>query len=364
MTTLIISFFTSFIFSLLLLRYSHLHGHISFDHDKDGVQKFHSFDTPRIGGLPIFIGIVFSVAVQFIQELSFSNVGVILILSSLPVFILGLLEDTTKKISASYRLLAAFFSAFLACYFLNVWLTNIQFMNMDFLLKILPISVFFTCFSVTGVTHSINLIDGFHGIASMIGILILSAIVYVAFKVSDITIVMLGISVIGAILGFFVLNYPRGLIFLGDSGAYLIGFWISLLSLLLVSRHEEVSNWFPLLLCFYPIFETIFTIFRRYFIKKTNPGLPDALHLHQLIFKRVLRWIVIDNDEKNKKNSMTAPYLWVLSLFSIIPAILFWKHHQILKIFAFVFSLCYLWLYLSIVRFRTPKFMIKRGVRS
>ena len=219
---------------------------------------------------------------------------------------------------------------------------------------------FFTCFSVTGVTHSINLIDGFHGIASMIGILILSAIVYVAFKVSDITVVMLGISVIGAILGFFVLNYPRGLIFLGDSGAYLIGFWISLLSLLLVSRHEEVSNWFPLLLCFYPIFETIFTIFRRYFIKKTNPGLPDSLHLHQLIFKRVLRWIVIDNDEKNKKNSMTAPYLWVLSLFSIIPAILFWKHHQILKIFAFVFSLCYLWLYLSIVRFRTPKFMIKK----
>ena len=360
MTTLIISFFTSFIFSLLLLRYSHLHGHISFDHDKDGVQKFHSFDTPRIGGLPIFLGIVFSVAVQFIQELSFSNVGVILILSSLPVFILGLLEDTTKKISASYRLLAAFFSAFLACYFLNVWLTNVQFMNMDFLLKIFPISVFFTCFSVTGVTHSINLIDGFHGIASMIGILILSAIVYVAFKVSDITIVMLGISVIGAILGFFVLNYPRGLIFLGDSGAYLIGFWISLLSLLLVSRHEEVSNWFPLLLCFYPIFETIFTIFRRYFIKKTNPGFPDSLHLHQLIFKRVLRWIVIDNGEKNKKNSMTAPYLWFLSLFSIIPAILFWKHHQILKIFTFIFSLCYVWLYLSIIRFKTPKFMINR----
>ena len=137
-------------------------------------------------------------------------------------------------------------------------------MNIDVLLKIAPISIVFTCFSVAGVTHSINLIDGFHGIASMIGIFILSAIIYVAFKVSDMTIVILGISVIGAILGFFVLNYPKGLIFLGDSGAYLIGFWISLLSLLLVNRHEEVSDWFPLLLCFYPIFETIFTIFRRY----------------------------------------------------------------------------------------------------
>lgn len=360
MTTLIISFLASLIFSLFVLRYAHLHGHISFDHDKKGVQKFHSFDTPRIGGLPIFIGILFSVAIQFIQDISFANIGIILILSSLPIFTLGLLEDLTKKINASYRLLAAFLSAFLACYFLNTWITNIQFMNIDLLLKIAPISIVFTCFSVAGVTHSINLIDGFHGIASMIGVFILSAIVYVAFKVSDMTIVILGISVIGAILGFFVLNYPKGLIFLGDSGAYLIGFWISLLSLLLVNRHEEVSDWFPLLLCFYPIFETFFTIFRRYFIKRMSPGLPDSFHLHQLIYKRVLRWIAIDNNERNKKNSMTAPYLWILSLFSIIPAILFWRYHQILKIFAFIFSLCYLWLYVSIVRFKTPKFMIKR----
>jgi len=233
-------------------------------------------------------------------------------------------------------------------------------MNIDLLLKIAPISMLFTCFAVAGVTHSVNLIDGFHGIASMIGIFILSAIVYVAFKVSDVTILMLGISVIGAILGFFVLNYPKGLIFLGDSGAYLIGFWIALLSLLLVSRHEEVSDWFPFLLCFYPIFETFFTVFRRYFIKRTSPGLPDSFHLHQLIYKRVLRWIVVDKNDKNKKNSMTAPYLWALSLVSIIPAILFWKSHQILKIFALMFALCYLWLYGSIVRFKTPKFMIKR----
>jgi len=248
----------------------------------------------------------------------------------------------------------------LACYFLNTWLTNIEFMNIDLLLKIAPISILFTCFAVAGVTHSVNLIDGFHGIASMIGIFILSAIVYVAFKVSDLTIFMIGISVIGAILGFFVLNYPKGLIFLGDSGAYLIGFWIALLSLLLVSRHEEVSDWFPFLLCIYPIFETFFTVFRRYFIKKTSPGLPDSFHLHQLIYKRVLRWIVVDKNDKNKKNSMTAPYLWALSLVSIIPAILFWKNHQILKIFALMFVFCYLWLYGSIVRFKTPKFMIKR----
>lgn len=360
MISLIISFFTSFILSFLILRYKHLHAHLSFDYDKKSVQKFHSFDVPRIGGLSIFLGILISFSSQFIQNSSYLNTGFIIILSSLPIFILGLIEDITKKVRPLYRLFAAGFSAFLACFFLNIWLTNIQFINIDLLLKIAPISILFTCFSVAGVTHSFNLIDGFHGIASMIGIFILSAITYISLEVSDPSITILAISVIGSILGFFVWNYPKGLIFLGDSGAYLIGFWIAILSLLLVNHHPEVSNWFPLLICFYPIFETLFTVSRRFFTKKSHPGLPDSFHLHQLIFKRVIRWTPITSYEKNKKNSMVAPYLWLLSLISIIPALLFWKYHQTLKIFAFIFSVCYLWLYFNIIRFKTPKFMIKR----
>jgi UDP-N-acetylmuramyl pentapeptide phosphotransferase/UDP-N-acetylglucosamine-1-phosphate transferase len=57
-------------------------------------------------------------------------------------------------------------------------------------------------------------------------------------------------------------NYPRGKIFLGDGGAYLLGFWLAELSVLLVVRHPEVSPWFPMLLLVYPIFETLFSMYR------------------------------------------------------------------------------------------------------
>lgn len=112
---------------------------------------------------------------------------------------------------------------------------------------------------------------------------------------------------------------------MGDGGAYLIGFWIAELCVLLVTRNPTVSTWFPVLICIYPIFETLFTIYRR-LIKRLHPGMPDASHLHQMIFRRIV------NDPSNndisqlvKKNSKTSPYLWVLTSLAIMPAILLWQ---------------------------------------
>ena len=64
-------------------------------------------------------------------------------------------------------------------------------------------------------------------------------------------------------LGFFVWNFPAGLIFLGDGGAYFLGFYLAELAILLLHRNPEVSPMFPLLLCIYPVFETLFSIYRR-----------------------------------------------------------------------------------------------------
>jgi UDP-N-acetylmuramyl pentapeptide phosphotransferase/UDP-N-acetylglucosamine-1-phosphate transferase len=167
----------------------------------------------------------------------------------------------------------------------------------------------------------------------------------------------------GALMGFLVFNYPRGLIFLGDGGAYLIGFWIAELSVLLTARHPEVSKWCPLLLCFYPIFETLFTIYRRVILKRVHPGMPDASHLHQLIYMRIVRWSLGSNDDelKTQRNAMTSPYLWVLATLSVIPAILFWENHMVLKGFAVLFAVTYVWFYWSIVRFKIPSWLsIKR----
>ena len=64
-------------------------------------------------------------------------------------------------------------------------------------------------------------------------------------------------------LGFFVWNFPAGLIFLGDGGAYFLGFYVAELAILLLHRNPAVSPMFPLLLCIYPVFETLFSIYRR-----------------------------------------------------------------------------------------------------
>jgi UDP-N-acetylmuramyl pentapeptide phosphotransferase/UDP-N-acetylglucosamine-1-phosphate transferase len=219
-----------------------------------------------------------------------------------------------------------------------------------------------TCFAVAGVANAFNIIDGYNGLSSMVAIIVLSGLTYVAFQVGDTQIIIAALAMIGALLGFLIWNYPRGLIFLGDGGAYLVGFWIAELSVLLTARHPEVSKWFPLLLCIYPIFETLFTIYRRVILKRLHPGMPDALHFHQLIYHRIVRWDKSDQDQQLQiyRNSMTSPYLWLLCLLGVIPSVLFWRYHAALKGFVMIFAISYVWVYWAIVRYKFPESLIIR----
>jgi UDP-N-acetylmuramyl pentapeptide phosphotransferase/UDP-N-acetylglucosamine-1-phosphate transferase len=171
---------------------------------------------------------------------------------------------------------------------------------------------------------------------------------------------------IGAIGGFLLWNYPRGLIFLGDGGAYLIGFVIAELSVLLVARNPSVSAWFPLLLSFYPIFETLFTMYRRIVIGKRHPGLPDAAHLHQLIYRRIVRWAIGSDSEadKTRRNALTSPYLWFLSSLAVGPAEVFWDNTMLCGLSVMIFALVYVVLYQRIVRRRYPSWLVLRKRHS
>ncbi|MDE2299010.1 MAG: glycosyl transferase, partial [Burkholderiales bacterium] len=167
----------------------------------------------------------------------------------------------------------------------------------------------------------------------------------------------------GAVLGFFVWNFPAGLIFLGDGGAYLLGFVLAELCVLLIERNPTVSPIFTLLLCAYPIFETIFTIYRRKVVRGVATAEPDGIHLHTLIHRRLIRWTLADNHERRRltrRNSMTSPYLWLLCLTSVIPSVLWWHSTAVLSWFLLLFVLLYVWLYRRIVRFKTPKWLIFR----
>jgi len=360
MSAVLIALFVSLIGCLLIIRFQHLHKHVTGDTDLSGVQKFHTKAVPRIGGLPIFIAIACALIPRWTNDLNVASFATLLLVSALPCFLTGLLEDLTKKIGAKERLVATMVSAAIAGFYLDAWLTNVQIFGIDWILSIPIISMIFTCFCIAGVANSFNLIDGYHGLSSAVAVIILTALGYVAFQIKDYPIMVCSLAGIGAIVGFLFWNYPRGLIFLGDGGAYLIGFWIAELSLLLVLRNPTVSKWFPLLLCLYPIFETVFTVYRRVVLMRVSPGLPDASHLHQIIYKRVVRWAIGSTEVEilTQRNAITAPYLWLLSSVAVVPAIIFWNNHIALKICAGLFAITYVWLYWSIVRFKTPKWLI------
>jgi UDP-N-acetylmuramyl pentapeptide phosphotransferase/UDP-N-acetylglucosamine-1-phosphate transferase len=347
--------------TLALVRYQHLHDKFSSDEDLSGPQKFHAHAVPRIGGIGIFLAITFtSLVTFFFFKLDRGFLLIQLMACALPTFLIGLLEDVTKKMGIKIRLTATACSAGLLGYFLNAWIVSIQIPGIDWLLGIGIISMIFTIISITGLVNAYNIIDGFNGLASMVGMISLLAIGYVAFKANDPVLASTCLIVLGAISGFFIWNYPRGLIFLGDGGAYLIGFLIACLSIMLVQRNSNVSPWFALLVNAYPIFETLFTIWRRKVHQGKNPGLPDGAHFHSLIYRRLIRWTEVHEVKDSAsyaKNAKTSPYLWLLSSLAVFPAIIWWQTTWILQCFALLFCISYIWIYNTLVKFKTPGFL-------
>lgn len=357
MSVIAIAFFLGLVGTLFIVRYRYLHEHITGDSDLEGIQKFHVNSVPRVGGLALVVALIGAFTFRYFQNQVVGSFGLVLLICAIPAFSLGFLEDLTKKIGVKTRLLGTALSALLAGYLLEAWLNSLQIFGIDNLISSYPwIAILITCFAVAGVANSFNIIDGYNGLSGMVAFIILTGISYVAFQLQDFQIMIAALAMMGAILGFLVFNYPRGLIFLGDGGAYLIGFWVAELSVLLTARHSEVSKWFPLLLCAYPIFETLFTVYRRVIIHKTHPGMPDALHLHQMIYKRVVRWAVGSSVSQDIviRNALTAPYLWLLTTFTVIPAVLFWDNPWVLRAFALLFAITYILLYRKLVLFKAP----------
>lgn len=356
MWLLILSFATSAILTGFVVRYRHLHNHISGDHDFDGPQKFHTAITPRIGGVAILMGITVAILYQWIVHPKIGTLLVLVLITSLPVFIVGIVEDVTKRVGVKIRLLTGFIAGLVFLWLFDITTMRFGFGELDAWLNHPMFVMLFLAFGITGLSNAYNIIDGFNGLASMVAIITCLAIAYVAFKVSDPLVLHLAFILIGSIAGFFLWNYPRGLIFLGDGGAYLIGFVIASLSITLVARNPSVSPWFAIMVNAYPIFETLFTIWRRSIHQGKNPGLPDGAHFHSLIYRRIMRW-AHPGDQSYWANAKTSPYLWVLSSLGVIPALLWWNSTQALMFSAVVFVILYNLIYRQIVTFRTSNWL-------
>lgn len=361
MFSFLISFFSSALLTLLVIKQSRLHGP-ALDADFSAVQKVHAHHVARIGGLPIFMAVLISAAISIWRVPEMTMTMLSLLLCASVAFVGGIIEDYTGNVSPSRRLLLTIAAAAMAWWLIDARLDRIDLpfgvLSLHYAWLMLPLMVL----AVAGLANAINIIDGFNGLASVVSICMMVSLAYVALQVGDVFIVVAALTMAGAIAGFLIWNYPVGLIFLGDGGAYFIGFMLGELALLLVIRNPEVSTWYPVLLLIYPAFETLFSAYRRMFLRGQSPAMPDGIHLHSLIFRRVVQWAVGRKEGRAlmRRNALTSPYLWTLSLMAVIPASLFWRRTGILIICCLLFMIGYIWLYARIVRFKSPRWLIRR----
>ncbi|MEI7696141.1 MAG: glycosyltransferase [Chlorobium sp.] len=316
----------SFLVSLLIIKTQRWHGVHSHDSD-DGPQKFHIHPTPRIGGIAILSALL--VALVFASDPASHLLGLMLLAGTFS-FASGLCEDITKRVSVSKRLLATMLSGFAAWMLTGYTITHLDIPGVDSLLLSLPFSVLFTAFAVAGVANAINVIDGFNGLAS--GTLILSflSLGLIAYEVGDRTLVELCLTISVVIGGFMLFNFPFGKLFLGDGGAYLLGFLLACVAVMLPHRNPDVSPWASLLACAYPINETLFTIVRRLY-RGDSLSLPDSLHLHSLVKIKIVRFH-FTSLPPYMRNSAVAPFCWMYAGIVSSAGAVFYDHTQLLVV--------------------------------
>ena len=312
MTAYLIVFAVTLLASVALVFTQHWHGH--FSHDTSfGVQNHHTEPTPRIGGIAIALGLVVA------WLLAAPDVRTILgpmLLAGIPAFAFGLAEDITKKVGVLPRLLATMFSGVLAWYLTGVAMQNTGVPPMDWLLSFIPVAVLFTAFAVGGVANAVNIIDGFNGLAAGAVAIMLGAMGLIALHVGDAPLATVCFVVAAIALGFGAVNWPLGKIFLGDGGAYLLGFLLAWVAVLLPMRHPEVNAWATILVCAYPVLEVGFSVRRRHKREGHHPGQPDKVHLHHLIHRRVVCH-AFPHISAALQNGLTSSLCW---LFVALPA--------------------------------------------
>lgn len=356
---LLTALLTSFGVSAFLVVTQRWHGRLSLDHDLNGAQKFHEVPVPRVGGLGLMAGLLAGAWVYNQQAPAGEPNFHIEFLAAcgLPAFLFGLLEDMTKKVSVLVRLLATFASAGLAVWAFGAQLNRLDTIGLDALMVYAPVAILFTCFAVGGVANAVNIIDGFNGLASGSVAIMLIGLGGLAYLAQDTAVMSLCFVGAAAMVGFMGMNYPFGKIFLGDGGAYLAGFWLAECAVLLLSRNPSISTWAVLLACIYPVFETLFSMWRKDIYRKTGMGKPDKVHFHMLVFRRLISQRLGRHTPAWIRHGLTSALIWALVMLCEVMAFEFTRQEFASPMMVggiLLFCVAYVWIYRQMVLSCSP----------
>jgi UDP-N-acetylmuramyl pentapeptide phosphotransferase/UDP-N-acetylglucosamine-1-phosphate transferase len=337
---------TTFFVCVAIVLSGAVHGKLTFDH-REGPQKLHVHPTPRVGGVALLIGlvVVFAYAPIPVRELLKP-----MVIGALPAFLLGLAEDLSRRVRWQERLMGTICSGILIWWLTGVTVSRLDLPGVDLLFLTVPaLAVLFTAFAVGGLCNAFNMVDGVHGLSSGLALIALVALGFIAQQHNDVVLAQLSFSIAAVVLGFLLVNFPAGKLFLGDGGAYLIGFMVAWVAILLPFRNASVSPWASLLICSYPVFEAVFSMLRRR-ARAHLPAHPDALHLHSLLRARLTRRLR-GYFNLDLQNALVSPIIWLFALLCAVGAVTASHHTPSLVAMTMLAAMGYLFVYYSVIGF-------------
>ena len=309
------NFFVVFFFSLIvsfIIFYIFKKNHILIDktffsaHKKLINSPLRS--PPLCGGLIIFICSLF-----FFKDSMFLN------LFGLLMLILGIFSDSNKISSPKIRLFLQVILLLSFVLLIDLRINDIRVNFLNKLLNINLISIIFTIFCILVLINGSNFIDGLNTLLLGYYILVCSFLIFLSNEYNLVLNQNNNLFIIFLIV-IFLFNF-FGKFFLGDSGAYLISFYLAFFVIDFSTKNNSVS---PYLICFllwYPAFENLFSILRRT-IKKKKVQEPDQNHLHQMIYNFLTKKKLINHKIINTSTGL------IINFFNIIMFLIFYKFYS------------------------------------
>jgi UDP-GlcNAc:undecaprenyl-phosphate GlcNAc-1-phosphate transferase len=261
--------------------------------DRPGVRTVHTRPVPRIGGMAVFLSAMsLTVTVLFLNNAigdAFRNMKpqlVTLFCSTSFIFLIGLVDDV-KGLPARFKFLAELLAAGSLC-FVGVrissiavteqWSLHLGFMGW-------PLTVLW----IVGITNAINLSDGLDGLAAGISAVACGVIAVFAIQGGNVAMAVLMLALLGSLTGFLFFNSNPAKIFMGDCGSLFLGFMIASASVLCATKSATlVGLALPVLALGIPIFDTLFSILRR-FLERRSIFAPDRRHFHHRLVELGLK---------------------------------------------------------------------------
>ena len=252
--------------------------------DAPGVRHVHVKPIPRIGGVAILVSMisvllcvpllsnfVWSAFLKIALELS------VLLCSSILVFFVGLIGDV-KSIRARTSFFTLLGAAVAVCAagirIQSVVVTDS--LTIEFGWCSWPLTISW----IMGITLAVNLSDGLDGLAAGISSIACGVIAIFAVHSGNAVMAALMLALLGSLTGFLFFNFNPAKIFLGDCGGMFLGFIIASSSVLCSAKSPVlVGLALPVLALGIPIFDTLFSILRR-FLERRSLFAPDRRHFH------------------------------------------------------------------------------------